>query len=263
MFPAQRIALLKKIVSEQKSVDIATLCSHLQVSDVTVRKYLDKLEQEGFLIKMHGGAMLADPSMTEGVASETPADRTVSNQDDKLMIADIAAAVVEDGDNIFLGSGSTCTILARKLYKKHNITVITNNLNAAPFLAPYVRKLCVLGGDVGFSEENQTLFTIGASVMDQLGRIYVNKAFFSADGVDIKAGVTVNDTDLANIMERVKVVSRQHILLSDYSKFGNIGLYRVAPLKDFDIFVSTPNIPKEYKTYFFDHDIKLITSYDI
>ena len=58
VFPAQRIASLKQIVREQKTVDIATLCSALNVSDVTVRKYLDQLEQEGFLKKLHGGAML-------------------------------------------------------------------------------------------------------------------------------------------------------------------------------------------------------------
>jgi len=160
-----------------------------------------------------------------------------------------------------LGSGTTCTMLAKKLYKKHNITVMTNNLNAVPFLAPYVRRLCVLGGDVGISDNN--MFTAGIKALEQLDRIYVNKAFFSADGVDMRLGVSVDDTDLANIMERVGRVSQQKILMADSSKFGRTGLYRVAANTDFDVFITTPNLPQEYKSYFFDHDIKLITSYDI
>ena len=125
MFPAQRIALLKKIVSEQKSVDVATLCSHLQVSDVTVRKYLDKLEQEGFLIKMHGGAMLAENEADENQENtlgdiEKIDDGLIINGKDRLHSAEVSsfgdhriamsaaiAATVCDGDVIVTGAEAT------------------------------------------------------------------------------------------------------------------------------------------------------------
>ena len=260
MFSAQRIALLKKILSEQKSVDIATLCSHLEVSDVTVRKYLDQLEQEGFLIKLHGGAMLAG---TETGADEEAYSQSMSipHMKEKEHIAEIAATLVEDGDNIFLGSGTTCMFLAKKLYQKHNITVLTNNINALSYLSPYVKKLCILGGDVAGS--NGLMYTYGTPVMSQLERIYVSKAFFGAGGVDLNAGVTVNDMDVSLIMEKVSTVSAKRIILADSSKFNRIDLYRVNVLDQFDIYVTDSKLDNKYKSYFFDHDIKLITSFDI
>ncbi|MCG8573152.1 MAG: DeoR family transcriptional regulator [Spirochaetes bacterium] len=60
MFTLQRIEKIKEILREKKQIDVQSLSRILKVSDVTVRKYLDKLKEEGFITKTHGGAVLID-----------------------------------------------------------------------------------------------------------------------------------------------------------------------------------------------------------
>ena len=261
MFPAQRIALLKNILLEKKTVDTATLCSQLDVSDVTVRKYLDKLEQEGFLIKYHGGAMLADTFTEEESVPENPDGLQIEHYQEKEQVAKIAADLVEDGENIFIGAGMTCTLFAKHLGTKKNITVVTNNLSAAPYLVPYVKRVYFLGGDLVCG--NNCLYTSGTDTLNYLQRIYVSKAFFDVDGIDFAAGLTVNDLNRATLIDRICNLASKRCILADCFKFNRIDLYRVCDLDYFDIYITNPQLEDRYKTYFFDHDIKLLTSYDI
>lgn len=259
MFPAQRISLLKKIVKEKKSVDTATLCTYLDVSDVTVRKYLDALEQEGFLVKVHGGAILA-PTYEEETREALP-KYTIENAEAKEQIAQLALTLVEDGDNVFIGSGTTCFLFAKTLYKRKRITVVTNNINCIEELAPYVDRLFFIGGDVFY--DAGAMYTYGNTVLSQLDGLYVSKAFFSVEGIDLHAGVTMDDSSRAEVIKKVAQSSTQTIIMADSSKFDKFGLHRICPIERFNVYVTDNQVPEKYKKYFFDNDIKLLTSYDI
>ena len=99
MFPAQRIEMIKNILRQQKSADISTLTSMLGVSNVTIRKYLDQLEEEGFLTKVHGGAILAETNETSDSSETDIFDKT------NRQIADLAAQLIEDNETVFLQTG--------------------------------------------------------------------------------------------------------------------------------------------------------------
>ena len=260
MFPAQRIATLKQIVREQKTVDIATLCTALNVSDVTVRKYLDQLEQEGFLKKMHGGAMLLESESDIAFDTMAEADDGLAKEDVD-QIAGLAASLIEEGDSIFIGQGALCLALAKKLHTINNLTVITNNINAVPDIAVNVRKLFFIGGEV--LVQNGNIYSCGTKAIQQLEDIFVQKAFIGVDGIDMSIGVTVNDFELYEIIEKIVDISRQVIVMAENTKFNKIGLHKIANLDHFRIYVSDKKLDEKYKQYFFERDIKILTSYDI
>lgn len=258
MFPVQRISLLKKILIEKKSVETSTLCSYLEVSDVTVRKYLDTLEREGFLIKVHGGAMLA-PSYND--TTESISKYHIDNLKEKEQVAKLASSLVEDCDNIFIGPGTTCYEFSKMLFEHSRINVVTNNVSCIEEVTPYVDRLFFIGGDV--CDDNGFMNTQGNTVLSQLDGVYVSKAFFGVDGIDIKAGITVDNLSKAEIIRKVSQSSTKTIILADSSKFDRFDMHRVCPLNEFDTYVTSKNVPEKYKQYFYDNNIKLLTSYDI
>ena len=101
MFAAERIKRVKEILLEYKHVDINTLCTLLSCSIATVRRDLDKLESEGFLIKAYGGAILNETNTQQIVLSEAD-DPYIK---DKQHVAEIAVSLISDGDIIFFGPG--------------------------------------------------------------------------------------------------------------------------------------------------------------
>jgi DeoR/GlpR family transcriptional regulator of sugar metabolism len=258
MFPAQRIAILKRILQEKKSVDISTLSAALEVSDVTVRKYLDKLEEEGFLTKMHGGAILKEDFNEPEEAEDA---ESIDGFDAKEQIAILAGSLIDDGDSIFLGPGTTCYLLAKRLAKSKNVTVVTNNVNALEVMAPIVRNLYFIGGEIVY--DNGLMYTYGQKALSQLEGMFVQKAFISVEGVDLKAGLTINDIGVLDIIKKVDMISKSLIVLADHNKFNKIGLHHVAPIDQYKIYVSNENVNDKYKEYFFVNDIKILTAYDI
>jgi DeoR/GlpR family transcriptional regulator of sugar metabolism len=256
LFPAQRITALKQIVREKKTVDIATLCKAIGVSDVTVRKYLDQLESEGFLKKLHGGAMLVD----DDFSLDIPAEDGLSARDAE-QIAALAASLIEDGDSIFIGQGRLCLELSKKLSGISNLTVITNNISAVPDIVASVRKLFFIGGEI--ISQNGSIYSFGTNAINQLKDIYVQKAFIGVDGVDMSVGVTVNDFELFEIINRIVEISRDIIILAEHSKFNKIGLHKISDIDRFKTYVSDKKLDERYKQYLFDKDIKTLTSYDI
>ena len=258
MFKGQRIEVLKEIIQEKKFVDIATLTSALKVSDVTVRKYLDRLESEGFLKKMHGGAILAEDIDTpKHVEEENVAYELGLNE----KIADLALTTIQEGDTIFLGPGIACYLLGRKLQYIKDITVVTNNVNVLESMAQFVRNLYFIGGEIVY--KNGFMFTYGQKALMQLEGMFVQKAFLDVEGIDMKAGLTINDIGLLDIIRKVDSISRSLIVLADHYKFNKIGLHHIMPINKVKIYVTNELADDKYKKYFYENDIKMLTAYDL
>lgn len=255
MFAAQRIKVIKEIMIKNKSVDIATLTNILNVSDVTVRKDLDMLEKENFLVKNHGGAILVDSD------EQISKDFTISNYLEKEQIANLAFTLVEDGDTIFLGYGSTCYIFAKSLKEKKNLTVVTTNVNALPELLPFVSKTILIGGEVIYKDG--MMYSAGELTSENLKGIFVNKSFMSVDAVDLMAGFTVNDVSNLSVLKLIPKLSKQVIFLADHSKFDKIGFYQIAPIGLPNAIVSNDKLNDKYKQFFYEKNIKVLTAFDL
>lgn len=255
LFAAQRIEFIKEYLTSNKSVDISSLSTMLDVTDVTVRRDLDKLANEGFLIKTHGGAILNDNG------ADNPLAPQIKNYTSKQQIARTMISLLEENDTVYIGSGSTCYTLHNYLEKIPNLNVITNNASLALSIAETVHNVTLIGGVL---RKNNGVFE---SKMDAslhyLDGVFVNKAILSVDGIDLMAGFTVKDQLAANLFKKITHISRQTIILADDSKFDKIDMYHLCALDQVSCVVTNQCNNTRYKEFFFEANVKLLTSFSI
>ena len=256
MFAGQRLDIIRQVLRERKQIDIASLTTLLQVSDVTVRKDLDLLEKEGFLQKVHGGAILQDESPLDAERLPLPDEGL------KEKLATLAITLIEDGDSLFLGSGSTCLVFAKQLSCRKALTVITNNASALPILCPHVANLHFIGGEV-LCARNGLMHTYGKKALQHLNGVFVSKAFLGAEGLDLRAGLTTNHSPTVDLVQKVIDVSSEVIVLASHEKLGKVALHQIIPLNALSTVVSGGDAGDTYKQYFFEQNIKLLTAFDL
>jgi DeoR/GlpR family transcriptional regulator of sugar metabolism len=257
MFAAERRRKIKEIILEYKHVDVNTLCSLLSVSIATVRRDLEMLESEGFLNKEHGGAILVENESSE-ILLNTGSD---TYTEEKNMIGQIAANLISPGEAIFIGAGSTCACFAHHLAQGSNIIVVTNNLHAAMETAgkPGISTV-ILGGDVELMDGR--IATSGMYAYSNMENMYIDKAFISAQGASEQAGYTVSSREQAVLCKMIMTRAAETIILMDYPKFGKRAFVPLAPLDRFKRVISNIRIEQKYKEYFYDHNVKLFTSFE-
>lgn len=257
MFAAERFKKIKEILLEYKHVDVNTLSSLLSVSIATVRRDLDKLEEEGFLKKAHGGAIINETNEFEVQLSsfEDPF------HDEKVQIGLIASEMVDHNDIIFLGSGYTCLQIAKNIKDKRNVTVVTNNINAVLELA-YSKntKVIMPGGDLEVVDSY--LGMAGPFALNNLEKIFINKTFVTVNGISIEHGYTVNSREQAALIDLLIKNSNETVVVADYSKFGRRAFTQVGPVHLFKKVITNVQLENRYKEYFFDNGIKLFTTYE-
>ncbi|NLY89995.1 MAG: DeoR/GlpR transcriptional regulator [Firmicutes bacterium] len=262
MYAAERLAKIRRIIRDKKRIDVATLSKLLAVSEVTIRRDLVKLENEGYIIKTYGGAVLQE------LVDENPRNGLkpgVSLDDDpylaeKEQIGKIAANLVEDYQIIFLGPGTTCYQIAVNLIQKKNLTIVTNNLYVISLLqkAPAIKVIAV-GGEINYARN----CLVGPIAQDCLKHLHTNISFVSVDGINLDRGYTLNDFDVIGIIKAIKLNSDEMVLAADYSKFDKIALTSIGDLTYFKKVITNSRIPAEYKNYFFENCIGLYTTMEI
>ena len=251
-FLAERLEKIREILLERKTVDVSTLCRILNVSDVTIRKDLDRLEEEKFLTKIHGGAVLS-----EGVDDRYFQNKeTVPFYKEKQRIAEEAVKLIGTFDNIFIGPGSTCYLLAKMLFGYDNVRVITNNINALGLLFNSVKKVSVVGGEIG--HRDNMMFSSGNHGFPELDGIYLNKAIVTYNGVDPDIGFSLDEMVLVNLYEKAFSISREIIVLASNNKIGHHGMYRSAHLDRADYIITTASLEEDLRTKLESGNVRII-----
>lgn len=257
MFAVERIRLIKELLTDKKHIDVSTLSSLLNVSEVTIRRDLEKLENQGFLTRTHGGAIINDTSVYE----EIPYD---NNTEDPLLqyrneISDIAVQLIEDNDVILLSPGPSNLQIAKKLSAKRNVTILTNDLSIAGELSNNVgNKVILPGGDL----DPSTLTLSGKLTEENIRNFYVNKAFIEVDGVSLARGYTLQDINKTSVVKEMLNISHQKIIVCPYKAFDFIAFSQLAPISMPNKVITNPQIPDNYKNYFFENNIQLFTAFN-
>lgn len=258
MFAAERINRIKSLLIEYKRVDVANLSELMSVSEVTVRKDLERLENEGFLTRVYGGAILTEDNIKESIDVEAD----ISNLESKKYIGKIAAQLIQDNEAIFLGPGTTCFQIAKSIKDKSNLTVVTNNVSAAVELADSSGvKVILTGGEMKKGVHTYSL--IGSNSVDFIRKIYVDKAFIGISGISFKRGFTALDDDEGLVSSEIRKQTDSLIIVADGSKFDKNSFVQIASLDEIEIIISDDTAPEEYKRYFFNNNIPIYTSYQL
>lgn len=211
----ERQGRIRVMVEEQGRVIVPELSAYFNVSEATIRRDLEKLDGLGWVQRTHGGAV-----RVERAAKEPPILQRIDEcRDEKQRIGQAAAALVQDGETIFLGSGTTVLEIARHLPEGLNLTVITNSLLVANELAERSGiEMIVIGGMLRQSE----LSMVGHITEQALREFRASRVFMGMHAIDARHGFTndylpetMTDRAILNIAPKV-------IVVADHRKFGRV-----------------------------------------
>jgi len=231
---------------------VAALAADLGVSEVSVRKSLNKLEQQGLVRRYHGEARLYD-------GDDIPF-RMHLHYAEKQAIARRAAELVLPGDTILLEAGSAIAMFAQRIRDTRGLTVITTNLYIARSFRGSKAQVVVLGGL--YQEESESL--VGPAVCESVREIGFSKAFIGVSGFTTASGFMLNDVARADvtraILERGVECGAATWILTDSSKFGVSHAAVVCPdLALVSGIVTDPGIADEYRSHFLNAGLQVLS----
>jgi DeoR/GlpR family transcriptional regulator of sugar metabolism len=211
---ANRLSKILEILSEHQRMEVAALAEFLDVSQVTIRKDLDQLEERGLIRREHGYASI---ELVDDVGKRLAFHYTI-----KKRIAQAAAASVQEGETVMIESGSCCTLLAEELANnRRDVTIVTNSVYIANHIryAPY-GKVILLGGY--YQRESQVL--VGPLTRKCSEIFFSDKFFIGVDGFREKSGFTGNDHLRAQTVQDLAEQVQQILVLTDSDKFSRQGV---------------------------------------
>jgi DeoR family transcriptional regulator of aga operon len=256
MSKAERKEKIRQFIYQAGRATVAELCALFEVSEATVRRDLEELDAEGIVNRVHGGAVRPDTLSPEPPVFE----RTHEQTEAKTCIGQAAAALIADGETVFLGSGSTVLAVARRLKQRRNLTVISNSLPAINLLAdaPDVTVIA-LGGLLRSSE----LSLIGHIAEQSLAELRADKVVMGIRAVHLERGLT-NDYLPETMTDRAIVrLSAQVILVADHTKFGRTATAYVAPLSAVDTVITDAGIAPQVVQGLTEAGIRVIVAGEI
>ena len=207
-------------LTKQGEVDIKKLAAEINVSEITVRRDLNKLATDGLLYRTHGGAVRVDPN----AKPHAFANKTAQNAAVKDAICRVAAAEIKDGDIIFMDCGSTVFRLCQFI-KNKQIKVITNSLPVVYELQQTSVSINIIGGEL--DAERQAVH--GSIANEHIARYRADKAFLGVDGISVN-GLFANGEKEADITTAFAQYSAYTYLLCDAGKIGKETYLRFAGL---------------------------------
>ncbi|MCU6792079.1 DeoR/GlpR family DNA-binding transcription regulator [Paenibacillus sp. WQ 127069] len=222
MLAAERKLRIVEYVRQYRTATITVLANEFNVHEATIRRDLTEIEQEGILKRTHGGVIIEQWTHDEPSFNE----RTHQHVDQKERIGQMAASLVEDGENIIIDSGTTTLHIAKNLVHRSHITVVTNDMNVAAELrdAPRI-KVILTGGELYPSS-----YMLNGMFTDHvLGSLHVEKAFIGTPALHPQHGLMHPEAQLVTAKQGMIKSAREIIVVTDDSKIGKLSLHTVAP----------------------------------
>lgn len=208
-----RESRILEILTEKTKVEVAELSFLLGVSQVTVRKDLDSMEQRHLIRRVHGFAMLNSSDDIDG--------RLACHYEEKKNIAKKAASLIRDGETVMIESGSCCALLALELAQtKNNVTIVTNSA----FIADYIRSepgahTVLLGGI--YQPDSRCL--VGPMIRDTAACYNVRWFFAGTDGWSERTGFTNKDQMRTQAVRDMARSCQDMVILTESEKFLSAG----------------------------------------
>ncbi len=240
---------LRELVQSRGFASLGELADSLEVSESTIRRDLEQLEQSGEARRTHGGAFWTGETATMRIFETRRDDAWPA----KSAIGTAAASLVEDHDTILLDGGSTTYEIARHLVGRP-LQVVTNSLPVAHLLSSSdTIDLVMIGGCV----RGRTAVAIGPMADSMLRTINVGKAFLSVAGIT-ERGYFNSDMMLVESEKAMLAAADQAIVVADSSKFGKVSLSRLCGLQEVNAVVTDGSIDSQWKEWLETAGVQLV-----
>jgi DeoR family transcriptional regulator of aga operon len=219
------------------------------VSQMTLRRDLFQLEEDGRIIRVRGGAMSVKE--VQKVSGEAYTKKTTVNTDAKIIIAQKAATLIDEGISMFLDGGTTAMYLSKEM-PDQKCSVFTNGIAVAMELAQKKNvAITVVGGQL----MKDNLSTASPAAREYFALTNFEIAIVSATAFTPENGFSCNSQVESDLLKQVFKKARHVYMMLDTSKIGKINPYTFATLQDISVLITDDKFPKEYKTLFEQNNI--------
>lgn len=219
------------------------------VSQMTLRRDLSQLEEDGRIIRVRGGAMSVKE--VQKVSSEAYTKKTTVNMDAKIVIAQKAATLIDEGASIFIDGGTTAMYLSKEM-PDLKCNVFTNGIAVAMELAQKKNiNITVVGGQL----IKDNLSTASPAAKEYFNNTNFEIAIVSSTAFTPEHGFSCNSQIESDLLKQVFHKARHVYMMLDSSKIGKINPYTFAQLEDIDVLITDDVFPREYKALFEQNDI--------
>jgi DeoR/GlpR family transcriptional regulator of sugar metabolism len=224
-------------VNVRGAARVSDLAALLGVSDMTVRRDLETLDEAGRLAKVHGGATSVAPHVRDEPGFVAKSMRSV---DEKLRIARGAAPRVVPGGTVGLTAGTTTWRLAAELTSVADLTVVTNNLRVVEVFnaQPRPDRTVILTGGVRTPSDA----LVGSIAVGALRTLHVDTLFVGVHGVSARTGCTTPNLLESDTNRAFVRAARETVVLADHTKWDVTGLSSFADLDEVDVFITDDGI---------------------
>lgn len=239
MLAIARRNAIREQLQEHKSVTITELAARLDVAKETIRRDLREMDENGELIRTHGGAYIL-----EGVQNEIDvATRRVIKTEEKKLIAKKCDALIRQGDFIYLDGSTTAWFIAREIASR-KLTVLTNSLEIATILSgSKTVHLFMIGGEFSAG----TMSFNGEGAVQSLQQYFVDKCFISCRSVSMEHGMTDTNAGGAALHRVALEHSKERFLAIDSSKLDRDSFSALAPLSILDGIIMDAEFPPQWQ----------------
>ncbi|MCY6369147.1 DeoR/GlpR family DNA-binding transcription regulator [Clostridium ganghwense] len=212
----------EKIIEEIDQVgeiNITELSKKMNVSQMTIRRDLKKLEEEGALIRKYKGAISVNQLNTE----DTLKLRRLQNENEKTIIAKYAEELIENEDIIMLDASTTALAICKYIQDK-KLTVVTNSISIATALSAAEKVNVIL---VGGNLRKSALSLVGPYALEGYKKLNITKAFISGKALSFSDGLT--DVNIFEIESKQAAISRAKEInvLIDHTKLNKVSLFNI------------------------------------
>lgn len=249
----QRHEVIVAEVRRRGAVRVSELATLLAVSDMTVRRDLELLDEAGLLRKVHGGATLRDERSSDEPGFEA---KSLRNMAEKHAIAMAAAAMVSSGSAIGITAGTTTWQLAYHLVDIPDLTVVTNSVRVADVLhvAPRPDRTVVLTG----GERTPSDALVGPVALATLGTLHLDMVFMGVHGMGDPAGFTTPNLMEAETNRAFVHATQQLVVLADHTKWNITGLSTIAPLQRAAAIITDSGMPQVARSALEQHVTRVL-----
>ncbi|WP_034043062.1 DeoR/GlpR family DNA-binding transcription regulator [Wocania ichthyoenteri] len=216
-------------VSINRKVSSIILSEKLNVSEDTIRRDIKQLDNRGLLTKVHGGAISTIQKLYHYN------EDVIYNRESKILIAQKAITLIEDGSVIIMSGGTTNLMLAKLFPKNIKATIYTYSLPIAMQLTEHpLIETIFIGGKI----HRNSMVTTGIDVIQYLSNIRANICFMGVSALSIEQGITDEGYEVSLIKKAMINASEHIVYLATSNKLNSILNYDVCSLKEIDTVVT-------------------------
>lgn len=245
----ERIQQIISLLAKEKEIEVTALSKQLKVSQVTIRKDLNELENRGIIVREHGYARLRN--------SDDTGDRLAYHYETKCKIAAKAAELVKNGDTVMIENGSCCALLASLLaQQRRELTIITNSSFIAHYIRQYTNIQIILLGGI-YQHNSQCL--VGPMIKEAVSHYSVKYLFIGTDGWSKRTGFTTTDPLRAEAVRDMSVSAATTVILTESEKFSHSGTFSSTTKAASQLLITDDQIPENAAAALTAEKIKIIT----